>query len=116
MEQSNELEWIWDLRFLENNDIEDDLLCWLKVKDSMFEEDCCFENNDIEDDLLFWLKVKDLLSEDDCCILKLSCFEQSVEHEAVPDWWRVFELGIEEQDSVSNVRDDSLIDEDICFL
>ena len=90
MEQWIELEWIWDLKCLENNDIEDDLLCWLKVKD--------------------------LLSEDDCCMLKLSCLEQSIEHEALPDRWRVFELVIEEHVSLLYDCDDGLIDEDIFSL
>ena len=90
MEQSNELEWIWDLKCLENNDIEDDLFCWLKVKDSLFEEHCC--------------------------MLKLSCLEQSTEHEPVPEWWRVFELVIEEHVCLLYDCDDGLIDEDICLL
>ena len=89
IEDSNELEWVGDFLFRVDND---------------------------EDDLLWWLIVENLLSDDDLCMLKLSCFEDAIEYEALPDWIRLFELWIKEEALLSIDCDNSLFNEKICLL
>ena len=87
-EQTNELECIWDL--------------WIDMN--------CEEDN------FCWLTDDTLLSEDEICMLKLSGLEQSIENEVPPDEWRMFELWIEEEVSLSFDCKDSLISDEICLL
>lgn len=74
----------------------------------------CCEKNDVEDDLIYWLKL--LLSESDVFLLKLSCLEQTTVLDTLPEWVSVEELEIEEQLSICFDFNDSLIDKENCLL
>ena len=74
----------------------------------------CCEKNDVEDDLIYWLKL--LLSENDVFLLKLSCLEQTTVLDTLPEWVSVEELENEEQLSICFDFNDSLIDKENCLL
>lgn len=74
----------------------------------------CCEKNDVEDDLIYWLKL--LLSESDVFLLELSCLEQTTVLDTLPEWVSVEELEIEEQLSICFDFNDSLIDKENCLL
>ena len=116
---------------------------WFEVKtlfffdcdDSLIDEEICLlllfcaeQTNELECILDFWIDInceeenfcwlidEKLLSEDNICMLMLSGLEQSIEQEVSPDWWRMFELWIEEEVSSSFDCEDSLINEESCLL
>ena len=90
MEQPNELECTWDLR--------------------------CLENDDNEGDLIHCLIEKYSPTEDDCSILKLSCSEDTIEQQALLGCEMELEIVIEEHASIILNNDESLIDEELNLL